>query len=69
MSSFTHISATLNSKNQSSSTVEPPDNTQAERMVSTHNKDLTAFFAVGMVINILIVGAFIIWGFKQWKRK
>lgn len=69
MSLFTHILATLNSENQSTNTVESADNTQAESMVSTHNNDLTAFFAIGMVINILLVGTFIIWGFKQWKRK
>ncbi len=64
MSPFPHISATLNSESQSTDTVEATNS-----MAPTHNKDLTAFFAIGMTINIIIVVTFIIWGFKQWNRK
>jgi len=29
---------------------------------------LTWFFAIGMVINVVVLGAFLVWAFKQWKR-
>ncbi len=69
MSLFTHISTALNSENQSADSLQSTGSTQAESMNTAHDNDLTAFFAIGMVINILLVGTFIIWGFKQWKRK
>jgi len=33
------------------------------------DNDLTAFFAVGMVINIVILIAFAVWAFNQWNKK
>jgi len=33
------------------------------------NKDLSAFFAIGMVINLIILVAFFVWAYKQWKKK
>ena len=30
---------------------------------------LMPFFAVGMVINIVMLGAFFVWAVKQWKKK
>lgn len=31
-------------------------------------EDLSAFFAIGMMLNIVLVIAFIVWGVKQWKK-
>ncbi len=31
-------------------------------------KDLTAFFAIGFVINILLISAFIFWAKGQWRK-
>jgi len=30
--------------------------------------DLTAFFSVGIVINIVMVTAYFIWAYKQWRK-
>ncbi len=46
--------------------------TQSEPQVTINNtedEDLTtAFFAVGAVINIVMVAAYFVWAFKQWKK-
>ena len=31
--------------------------------------DLTVFFAIGMVINVLLVTAFLVWAVGQWRKK
>lgn len=31
-------------------------------------KDLTAFFVIGFVINILLIGVFVAWARAQWRR-
>ncbi len=31
--------------------------------------DLSAFFAIGMIVNIVILIAFFIWAFNQWNKK
>ena len=31
-------------------------------------KDLTAFFVIGFVINILLIGAFMFWAVGQWRK-
>jgi len=31
--------------------------------------DLTVFFAIGMVINVLMVTAFLVWAVGQWRKK
>ncbi|MCP4431185.1 MAG: hypothetical protein GY806_09425 [Gammaproteobacteria bacterium] len=30
---------------------------------------VTGFFAIGMIINIALVVAYIIWAFRQWGKK
>ncbi len=30
---------------------------------------ITGFFAIGMVINILLVTAYLVWACKQWGKK
>lgn len=46
--------------------------TQSEPQVTVNNaeeEDLTtAFFAIGAVINIVMVAAYFVWAFKQWKK-
>lgn len=32
------------------------------------NTELVGFFAIGVVINLIMVTAFFIWAFKQWKQ-
>ena len=34
-----------------------------------NSNDLTAFFAIGMTINVVILVAFFVWAFKQWGKK
>jgi heme/copper-type cytochrome/quinol oxidase subunit 2 len=31
-------------------------------------EDLTTFFAVGIVINIVMITAYFVWAFKQWNK-
>ena len=31
-------------------------------------KDLTAFFVIGFIINILLIGAFMFWAVGQWRK-
>jgi len=31
--------------------------------------DLTVFFAIGMIINVLMVTAFLVWAVGQWRKK
>lgn len=33
------------------------------------SKDLTGFFAIGFIINILALGAFLYWAAGQWRKK
>lgn len=45
-------------------------NTAVQDIYHAHpEKDLTAFFAIGMVINIVMLGAFFVWAYKQWGKK
>ncbi len=34
---------------------------------SGSEKDLTAFFAIGLVINLAVLTAFFVWAVKEWK--
>ena len=31
--------------------------------------DLTAFFVIGMVVNVVILIAFFVWALKEWRKK
>ena len=35
---------------------------------SAADQSLTMFFAVGLVINLVLITAFVLWARKQWKR-
>lgn len=41
---------------------------QPAPVIEVEQKDLTAFFAVGLVINIVMITAFFIWAYKQWNK-
>ena len=42
---------------------------QPEPVAETEQKDsMTGFFAVGLVINIVMITAFFIWAYKQWGK-
>ncbi len=40
-----------------------------EEAYASKGQDLLAFFAIGMVINVVVLAAFFVWAFKQWKKK
>ncbi len=40
-----------------------------EEAFATKGQDLLAFFAVGMVINVAVLAGFVVWAFRQWKKK
>ncbi|MGI9317175.1 MAG: FeoB-associated Cys-rich membrane protein [bacterium] len=40
-----------------------------DQEVAAKEDSLVGFFAVGMIINIALVAAYVIWAYKQWKRK
>ncbi len=42
---------------------------QPEPVAEIEQKDsMTGFFAVGLVINIVMITAFFIWAYKQWGK-
>ncbi len=46
------------------------DNAPATHELSAEDarEDLTVFFAIGIVIDILLVAAFIVWAVGQWRK-
>jgi hypothetical protein len=43
-----------------------PDATAAP--VEHAREDLTVFFSVGVVLDVLLVAAFLVWAVKQWRK-
>jgi hypothetical protein len=42
---------------------------QPEPIQAAEQKDsMTGFFAVGLIINIVMITAFFIWAYKQWGK-
>mgnify|MGYP001812137981 CR=1 FL=1 len=41
---------------------------QPAPVVEIERDDLTAFFAVGVVVNIVMITAYFFWAFKQWGK-
>ncbi len=48
---------------------EPANITLQDSHPTSGRDDLTAFFAVGMIINLIVLAAFFVWAYKQWKKK
>lgn len=40
----------------------------ADPAPATPEKELSGFFAIGIVINLALLAAFFVWAVKQWKR-
>ena len=42
---------------------------QAEAVVTTPHQDAPiGFFAIGIVINLVLITAYFVWAYKQWKK-
>jgi len=41
---------------------------EAEAAIDRGRDDLTVFFAIGVVIDVLMVTAFLIWAVGQWRK-
>ena len=37
-------------------------------VIEVEREDLTTFFAVGVIINIVMITAYFIWAYKQWGK-
>ena len=37
-------------------------------VIEVEREDLSAFFTVGIIINIVMVTAYFVWAFKQWGK-
>ena len=45
-----------------------PDPVAKEMPVNDDREDLTAFFFIGAIIDVLLVAAFLIWAVGQWRK-
>jgi len=54
--------------NRASIDVNPPNGDPGLK-TPKGSKDLTGFFAIGFIINILAIGAFLYWAAGQWRKK
>lgn len=41
---------------------------QPAPVIEVERNDLTAFFAVGIVINLVMITAYFVWAYKQWGK-
>ena len=41
---------------------------QSEPVIEVEREDLTSFFAVGVVINIVMITAYFVWAYRQWNK-
>ncbi len=41
---------------------------QPAEVIEVEREDLTAFFAVGIVVNIVMITAYFVWAYRQWDR-
>ena len=41
---------------------------QPAPVVEVEREDLTSFFAVGIVINLVMITAYFVWAYKQWSK-
>lgn len=45
-----------------------PDSGAGEAAVTDGRKDLTVFFSIGVVVDVLLVAAFLVWAVGQWRK-
>jgi hypothetical protein len=50
------------------STIVPHTEQPAPDLEAVANNPMTGFFAIGFVINIVMITAFFLWARKQWKK-
>ena len=53
---------------QSSSDAVPVRIVQPSSENNHSREDLTVFFAIGLVINVVMVTTYIVWAIKQWRK-
>ena len=46
----------------------PGTHTEAT-IINDGREDLTVFFSIGLVIDVLLVTAFLVWAVGQWRKK
>ena len=47
----------------------PPGSVTGKPAVDAGREDLTVFFTIGVIVDVLLVTAFLIWAVGQWRRK
>ena len=45
-----------------------PVSVAGERAANDKREDLTGFFVIGMIINVLVITLFLIWAVGQWRK-
>ena len=66
-----HVKSELKAINISlQSTSETSINQQVQLVsdVQHEKEDLSVFFGIGMIVNIVMITSFFIWAVKQWKK-
>lgn len=41
---------------------------QLDSEIKYEKEDLSVFFGIGMIVNIVMITTFFVWAFKQWKK-
>ena len=65
------IKTSLNSEDillLASNDVSTSKQVQLAPEVNYDKEDLSVFFGIGMIVNIVMITSFFIWAFKQWKK-
>ena len=53
---------------QSSANTLSNQSVQLTQSVQHDKEDLSVFFGIGMLVNIVMITSFFIWAIKQWKK-
>ena len=51
-----------------SNDVSTSEQVQSAPEINHDKEDLSVFFGIGMIVNIVMITSFFIWAFKQWKE-
>lgn len=51
-----------------SAAVMPAESDTAGAAIDDEGKDLTGFFVIGVVVNIIMIAAFLFWAAGQWRK-